>query len=228
MSSHTVPQKDAWEYYFGKPSLMMDLMIRIQKIFLTPLFVRIARPFVEKGDKVLEAGCGTAFNTLMICSKLKADAWGVDISQSALNRAHELARGMQISLRTQIGDIRNMPFQNGSFNFVWNQGVIEHFREPIPVIAEMGRVGRKVLVAVPRRSLLRGIVQKIKDVLGLAANDFFQLYSEKQLSELCSQVAGFKVKASGSFNCLYIFSWTWVFSVRDSDPAVDPDKKGCQ
>ncbi len=205
----------AWTDYFANRSILMRFMKWRQMKSLAPKFAKVLRPYVRAGDKVLEAGCGSAMNTLYVCSLIGAEPWGLDISEVALDEARQRAIQIGLDIRLTLGDIQGMPYPDKSFDIVWNQGVLEHFENAVEVISEMARVGRRVFVAVPRLTLSRGLVQKVKAFLGLTAEDIFYLYTEAQLVELMSRVDGLTFEASGSFNCLYLFSWTWACGVTD-------------
>jgi len=211
-------QKEAWSNYFRSRSVAMRLMIWAQRRFLTPKFARAVRPYVSPGDSVLEAGCGTAMNTLYICSQLNAQPWGLDISDESLEQARRFARSVGMTINTQLGDIRNMPFTDGQFSLVWNQGVLEHFEDPVAILAEMARVGKTIFVAVPRKTLLRATIQKAKRLIGLAADDLFVLYTERQLAHIVSEVNGVALRQTGSFNALFVFSWTWACASSERTP----------
>jgi SAM-dependent methyltransferase len=52
------------------------------------------------------------------------------------------------------GDARRLPFADGSFDLVFHQGLLEHFRDPAPVVAEHARMlapGGVLLIDVPQR-----------------------------------------------------------------------------
>jgi len=186
-----------------------------QMKFLAPKFAKVLKPYVKAGDKVLDAGCGTATNTLYVCSLTGTEPWGLDISEVALGEACRTATRIGLDIRLTLGDIQKMPFPDKSFDVVWNQGVLEHFKNADEIISEMARVGRMVFVAVPRLTLSRELVQRVKTFLGLTADDVFYLYKESQLVELMSRINGLTFEASGSFSCLYLFSWTWACGITD-------------
>lgn len=51
-----------------------------------------------------------------------------------------------------LGDVRNLPFRNNSFNLVFNSGVIEQFDSPTDVLKEMIKVTKpkgRVMTLVP-------------------------------------------------------------------------------
>jgi len=51
-------------------------------------------------------------------------------------------------------DACRMPFREGAFDLVFHQGLMEHFRDPAPLLRENARVlkrGGHLLVDVPQR-----------------------------------------------------------------------------
>lgn len=210
-------KKVAWTNYFSNKSVIMHLMKWVQRNFLVPYFVREIKPYVKVGNKILEAGCGTAMNTIHACSVCGAEPWGLDISEKAIGEARHAANQFGADIKICLGDIRKMPFCDKSFDIVWNQGVIEHFENPVEIISEMARVGKIIFVAVPRKTLVRGLVQKVKALLGLTANDAFILYTESEIRDLMAGVKNLRIINSGSFDCLLLFSWTWVVGLKDGE-----------
>jgi SAM-dependent methyltransferase len=211
MKTDSAQKQEAWSDYFQNRSLLMRFMIWMQIKFLVPHFERAVQSCIKPGERVLDAGCGTAMNTLHICSKLGAKPYGLDISSASLAQAKSVATGLSTNIALAQGDICNMPFTDGSIDLVWNHGVLEHFDNPIEIMSEMARIGKRVFIAVPRKTPLRGLLQRLKGLLGLAADDTFYLYSESQLVDMLSEVEGFKVEGRGSFDCLLLFSWTYAW-----------------
>lgn len=101
-----------------------------------------------RGKRVLEAGSGTGALSLTLANA-GANVTLLDFVPKCV-RVGLRAFGMS----GVAGDLFQMPFASGSFDFVFNHGVMEHF-EPASVlrgIAEMARVlkpGGRLLVMVP-------------------------------------------------------------------------------
>lgn len=114
----------------------------------------------DKGDYVLEAGCGTG-GMMRVFAKRGGQVFGVDISHEMLKYAKR--KGMVIQ-----GDVRYLPFKDSSFDYVSSLGVIEHFTESEEAFKEHVRVLRKggrLFVNVPNRYSfyfpLRWLTQKM-------------------------------------------------------------------
>ncbi len=108
--------------------------------------------------KVLEAGCGIG-RWVVPLSEDNYDVTGIEIEEKAL----KIIRNNFISENLELvhGDILNMDFPDGTFDFVLSLGVLEHFEnaelqmkaieEHIRVLKDSGTI----LVTVPQISFLR-------------------------------------------------------------------------
>jgi ubiquinone/menaquinone biosynthesis C-methylase UbiE len=112
-------------------------------------------PEPRTGRRFLEAGCGPAAISLNL-AKLGIEVVGVDLTQAAVDGAREAFARHGVEGQFLLGDVRELPFPDGSFEFVYAGGVVEHFRESLQAVAEMTRVlrpGGHVLFTVPAFTL---------------------------------------------------------------------------
>lgn len=135
----------------------------------------ITRFWPEPRGRFLEAGCGTAANGLNLALR-GADVAGIDLSPSAVRGARDQFARRGLTGEFLVGDVRQIPFPDTSFDFVYAGGVVEHFDETSQAVAEMARVldvGGRVLVTVPALTLaypylfLRGNIPAVP-ILGRA------------------------------------------------------------
>ncbi len=127
-----------------------------------------------------------------------AEAFGLDFSHVVTSRAHQNFQAMKDPPCLVQSDIRRLPFDNNSFDFVYTMGTIEHIDEYQDAIIEIQRilkVGGKAIIGVPHKwnIFLRPLLVK--------ALDFFGKYPyspEKAFSygELCRAVerSGLRVR----------------------------------
>lgn len=110
------------------------------------------------GDErlIVEAGCGTGrFCHLFARDRPGATVVGVDVSIESLRLTRAVAPTPNLTLL--LADIFQLPFADGIVDFIFNEGVIEHFpawapRSHATVLQEMSRVlrpGGTMVVAVP-------------------------------------------------------------------------------
>ncbi|MGD8395917.1 MAG: class I SAM-dependent methyltransferase [Candidatus Eiseniibacteriota bacterium] len=105
------------------------------------------------GLRVLEVGAGSGRDALD-CDAAGAWVVTVDYTRESLRivREHARRRGRRVHL--VCADATRLPFRDGSLDVVFHQGLMEHFRDPRPLLAENRRVlrtGGHLLVDVPQR-----------------------------------------------------------------------------
>ena len=104
------------------------------------------------GAPVLEVGAGSGRDTLGL---VRAGATGVvlDYSPASLAIVRRLAVEQGLPVHLVRADALAMPFRDGTFQVVFHQGLLEHFRDPLPLMRENARIARsggRVVVDVPQ------------------------------------------------------------------------------
>ncbi len=96
-------------------------------------------------ETALDVGCAEGYFMKAIGDRFGADLWGVDLSTTALAKAHD-----KLGLEVAAAEATRLPFDDGSFDLVYSTEVIEHVLDPDLMIAEMRRVSRgTVLFTTP-------------------------------------------------------------------------------
>lgn len=121
----------------------------------------VARSYIQKyidpsARLFLEAGCGTARSSLDISLKLGIDVVCLDITQGALLIAKRMFKENNALGFFVRGDMRYLPFKDGSIDFIFSDGALEHFQETNIAVSEFFRVldeGGRVLLTVPQISI---------------------------------------------------------------------------
>ncbi len=105
-------------------------------------FERLRRLFPDRsGTRSLECGCGSAGVSLHL-SKRSYDVVMLDFAPSALDLAKRNFTAEGAEGRFVLADVGGTPFRDASFDVVMSFGLIEHFVDVRPIIAEMVRVLR--------------------------------------------------------------------------------------
>jgi len=117
---------------------------------------------IPKGERILEAGCGIG----TIVYGLTASGWrctGVDFAAGTI----EAVKSIEPEIDIVVGDVRALPFPDGSFRGYISAGVIEHFHDGYgEILSEMDRVlkpGGAAIISFPAMNRLR----RSKKALGL-------------------------------------------------------------
>jgi SAM-dependent methyltransferase len=97
-----------------------------------------------EGSKVLEAGCGTGEQTVILArNNPKVDFVSIDISKDSLDQARGAVEHAGIAnVRFEQADLFHLPFANAAFDAVFVCFVLEHLRDPLKALAELQRVLR--------------------------------------------------------------------------------------
>lgn len=100
-----------------------------------------------------------------------AKAYGLDASYVVTSRARKNFKAAEGGMHLVQGDIRQIPFESNSFDFVYTVGTIEHIDEYQSSVREIQRVlkvGGKAIIGVPHKwnIFLRPLVVKTLEILG--------------------------------------------------------------
>lgn len=95
--------------------------------------------------KILDCGAGGPLPPLALFAKHGFEAWGIDISEEQLEKARQFCKDNNIETHLQTGDMRKMPFENETFNYVFEQFAMCHLskQNTAKAISEMHRVLKK-------------------------------------------------------------------------------------
>jgi SAM-dependent methyltransferase len=117
----------------------------------------ICREVKDRRARILDVGCGTGANLLMLSQY--GDAEGVDISEDALAFCRE--RGLD---QVKLGAAEALPYDDGTFDLVTALDVVEHMDDDVAALREMRRVLRpegRVLLFVPTFMFLWGVQDEV-------------------------------------------------------------------
>jgi ubiquinone/menaquinone biosynthesis C-methylase UbiE len=98
----------------------------------------------ELDRKILDCGAGGPRPPLALFHKYGYETHGIDISESAIIASEKFADEHGVNLNIIKGDMREIPFDDSSFSFVFSQNSICHLtkKDIMKSIQEMGRVLR--------------------------------------------------------------------------------------
>ncbi|MEW5923012.1 MAG: class I SAM-dependent methyltransferase [Candidatus Zixiibacteriota bacterium] len=97
----------------------------------TPLYEFLRQCNLNPLPKIiLDCGAGWADTKLSLFCKYGYEAFGLEISQEALDEAVEFCRENNYSLNLIRGDMRNIPFAAESFSYVYSYNAISFMTKP--------------------------------------------------------------------------------------------------
>src|SRR5215471_5223804 len=100
------------------------------------------------GADVLEVAPGPGYFAIEMARLNRFHVTGLDISHTFVEIARENARQAGVSVNFQQGNASDMPFAEGSFDFIVCQAAFKNFSQPVQAINEMYRVLRVGGIAI--------------------------------------------------------------------------------
>jgi len=136
-----------WERYWNEREKIDDVYTNEDRIKQQ----LDALPLEDKW--VMEVGAGSGRDSLDLARR-GARMVVLDYTRSSFQVILSQAEQLDLPVYPICADALNMPFREGAFTLVFHQGLMEHFRDPNPLLSENRRVvheGGYVLVDVPQR-----------------------------------------------------------------------------
>lgn len=165
-----------------------------------------------EGLKILKTDLwDEAKNTRILAwaSRHGAHAYGIDISEPIVTQARAAFDTGARALQGAVGDVRDIPFADATFDAIYSMGTIEHFDETERAVHEMARVlkpGGRAIVGVPNRHdpFLRPLLAMVLQAIGLYGYGYEKSYSRRALKHMLEK-AGLTVVEETAI--LFIPGW---------------------
>ncbi|TMI96698.1 MAG: 3-demethylubiquinone-9 3-O-methyltransferase [Bacteroidetes bacterium] len=122
-----------------------DTILHLLKTSVNPWRVGCAKDIIKKlaidpkGKTALEVGSGGGILTEEI-AKMGFITTGIDPADQSIITASNHARASGLNIKYEKGTGENLPYANGSFDFVFCCDVLEHVQDLPKVISEISRV----------------------------------------------------------------------------------------
>ncbi|MFC1656344.1 class I SAM-dependent methyltransferase [Patescibacteria group bacterium] len=126
---------------------------KYERKYLYEILIKYLKKSPNKLPKFLEVGCGTAIDSYILANKINSDVYGIDLVQESIDLAHEISKNFNKKIKLVTCDGKKMPFKSESFDMVFSQGLLEHFKEPSDLIKEQLRilkVNGYLVISVPQ------------------------------------------------------------------------------
>jgi SAM-dependent methyltransferase len=180
-------REQVWDEFWGQRPSVADIYPAVSDIT-----AEVLRMFPEpRGLRFLEVGAGTGREGHAFAER-GALVTLLDISWEALR----LSRGVSSLPRFVRGDALAAPFADGTFDLVYHQGLLEHFRSPAPLLRENYRLlkpGGFLLVDVPQRYHFYTLMKHALMAAGQWFAGWETEFSPSELERLV-QAAGFTIE----------------------------------
>ncbi len=142
--------KSHWENFWENKKEVREVYSNNNRVLRNLLKVTDLR-----GKNVLEVGAGTGRDSFKLTDH-GANVFMLDYAAGSLKIIKEIAVEEKVDVNMIGGDAFRLPFDDGSFDVVFHQGLLEHFREndALRLLKENVRVLKKgglLLVDVPQR-----------------------------------------------------------------------------
>lgn len=131
----------AWERPVGEAELY-DPARRDIYNFIDETKVRYLRPLLPSRGDAIEVGAGSGRLLIRLGLEHAYRLVALDYATYAARAVRENYRRTGCAGHVVLGDALELPFPDGSFDLVLSGGLLEHFRDPAPVLSQMVRVLR--------------------------------------------------------------------------------------
>ncbi|MBD3425619.1 MAG: methyltransferase domain-containing protein [Candidatus Omnitrophica bacterium] len=209
----TTSYDDIWDKWDGSTiSKQVEAHRSARKRYLETLKKYLS---VKVNPKVLEVGCGSSIDLHLLAEEREIEAYGVDISETALEIAAGVSEYFNKKIHLSQGDAENLEFRDEMFEMVFSQGLIEHFDDPLLVLKEQARVlkpGGILVVNVPQTYTVYTVYKHFMAKLGR-----WEWGEEKQFSAWLLEQMGKYLDLEMLEKCGYDYwrsPFEMVFSLR--------------
>ncbi len=117
---------------------------------------RMVREVMNLGDpagkRVLEVGAGSGRDAVAL-ARAGAEVLTLDYVAGSLHLTMKAADGADVTVQPVCGDALGSPFPDGTFDVIFHQGLLEHFRDTTPLLRDNARIlkpGGHLIVDVPQ------------------------------------------------------------------------------
>jgi len=149
---------DHWEKFWQEKTHIDEVYSNDDRIYLN-----LKKVTGLKGKKILEVGAGSGRDSFQL-ARDDATVFVLDYSPGALKIVKNLKDQLGTTVYLIQGDAFQVPVPDETFDVVFHQGLLEHFKDPLLLLKENHRIlkrGGFLLVDVPQRYHVYTIIKHI-------------------------------------------------------------------
>ncbi len=200
------PGKEIWDDYWrrGEPGYASH----------NSIIERALEHTDGKDSTIAEIGAGAGVDAIALASKGHT-VIAVDISMESLRLIKSKIGDKSLPVIPVNADALFLPFKDGSMDLIYHQGVMEHFKDPLPFLSQQKRAlkkGGRLLVDVPQTFT----IYTLKKKWAMARNRWFAgwetEYSPARLRRILKRAGWRVIDLYGRDSEFLLFIW-----LRDID-----------
>lgn len=179
-----------WEHFWASKKHAGDVYSNAERVIS-----QILKATPVRHKRILEVGAGTGRDGFQLVDA-GAKVFLLDYAEQSLSLMKEVAREDRKHVMLIKGDALALPFKNESFDVVFHQGLLEHFRDPAPLLRENYRTlcsGGICLVDVPQKFHVYTVIKHLLICLNGWFAGWETEFSVRDLGKLTRRV-GFQVR----------------------------------
>lgn len=141
------------------------------------------------GRRVMEIGAGSGRDLLEL-ARQGAKGIVLDYSPASLALVRDIAQRQGVPVMLVQADATRMPFRDGAIDISFHQGLLEHFRDPMPLLRENARITPKdgrMIVDVPQTIHLYTVMKTVLIAFGVWFAGWETSFTPGRLERLCRE-----------------------------------------
>lgn len=154
----------------GKKAVYYDRLTREHRIGEMKDHASEVARHVGDGDSILEIAPGAGYLLIELSKLGNYQLTGMDISNDLVEICNRNANKAGVKINFRQGNVSQMPFEAGSFDFIICVLAFKNFKEPIKALGEMHRVlrhgGTALIIDLNRKASIK-TTKRVAENMGL-------------------------------------------------------------